>query len=296
VAGVTKNDPDLARAPLESPESVLRPDDFVSILASYNAKSSQIRELAEQLNLGLDSFVFVDDNPVELAEVERALPEVHTVAFPDRVADLPALIARLSRHFHREALTVEDRERTEMYRRRLVGVVPKDAEGADLAGFLAGLEMRLTIQDRSSGDRERAVQLINKTNQFNLNGIRRGDDEVGAILAAGGALYGASLADRHGSHGEILACLVDADATVRSLVLSCRVFQRRVEQAFLVWLAAHQEGDLTLEFCETERNEPVRRFLRDPAVSETEGSWTVDLAAFREAHRGDLDLFEVEVP
>jgi FkbH-like protein len=297
IAGVTRNDPDLARAPLDAPGSVLSPDDFVSILASYNPKSIQIRELADQLNLGLESFVFVDDNPVELEEVGRALPAVRLVEFPDGASGLPRLLASLTELFHRERLSAEDLERTEMYRRRLAGLVPKDAEGADLTDFLASLSMRLVISDRSGGDRTRAVQLINKTNQFNLNGVRRSDEEVSAILEDGGRLYTAHLSDRHGDHGEILSCLLDASGTVRSLVMSCRVFQRRVEHAFLVWLAGGAVPPrLELHFQDTERNEPFRRFLRDAAVDGANGRWTLDLAHFAAAHGPDLGLFELEAP
>lgn len=294
LAGVTKNDPDLAVAPLEQDESVLGPDDFVSIVASYSPKSAQIAELAEHLNLGLDSFVFVDDNPVELAEVGQALPMVRSLQFPSAAQGLPALIAALSEMFHRETVTEEDKDRTEMYRRRLAGMVPRDAAGSDLTSFLRELDMELTIRDRTNGDRTRAVQLINKTNQFNLNGIRRPPEEVDAILAAGGRLFTASLSDKHGDHGEILSFLIDHERVVRSFVMSCRVFQRRVEHAFLAWLGSKEPGPIELEFVETERNEPTRRFLRDPAFSEEGGRHrSCDLASFAGRSEESLGLFSV---
>jgi FkbH-like protein len=293
LAGVTKNDPDLAIAPLQSDESVLGPDDFVSIVASYNPKSAQIAELANQLNLGLDSFVFVDDNPVELAEVGAALPTVRTLQFPGTAEGLPAFVQGLSVLFHRETVTTEDQDRTAMYRRRLAGMVPKDVEGSDLTEFLRDLRMRLTIRDRSARERDRAVQLINKTNQFNLNGIRRSSEEVEEILQAGGRLFTAALDDRHGSHGEILSCLIDSDQVLRSFVMSCRVFERRVEHAFLAWLAVELPGSIELEFVETERNEPIRRFFRDPAFSNAHGRWTCDLETFARGSRNALDLFEL---
>lgn len=293
LAGVTKNDPDLAVAPLQQPESVLRPDDFVSIAASYNPKSVQISELAQHLNLGLDSFVFVDDNPVEIAEVGAALPGVRLVPFPSDVEQIADLVSRLAELFHRDTVTAEDRDRTDLYRRRLAGMVPKDAEGSDLTEFLRDLGMVLTVRDRSRGDRERAVQLINKTNQFNLNGIRRAPDEVAATLSAGGRLYTAGLGDRHGDHGEILACLIDEQGVMRSFVMSCRVFERRVEHAFLSWLATRHEGRMPLQFVETDRNEPMRRLLRDPSFSVEGEAWVCDLVAFAVNAEGAMDLFEV---
>jgi len=292
LAAVSRNDPELAHAPFRNGRMTLREEDFVVIVASYNAKSSQINEIARQLNLGLESFVFVDDNPIEIEEVSSALPGVRTVHFPANDDGLPAFFARLSALFARPVVTREDAERTEMYRRRLDGMVPNAGEGADLTDFLRGLEMALVIHDRSEGDRTRAVQLINKTNQFNLNGRRVSDDDVGATLAAGGRLYGATLDDRTGSHGEVLACLIDAGGTVRSFVMSCRVFQRRLEYAFFAWLAEQKNSPTTLDFVSTPRNEPMRLFLEDPTFTRhSDGMVAVDLTDFRNNHVDDLALF-----
>lgn len=296
LAAVSKNDPDLAAAPFRNGSTVLKESQFVSLLASYNAKSAQISALAERLNLGLDSFVFVDDNPVELAEVTAALPMVRCIRFPETEDEMPAFLRELGIPFSRRVVTDEDRQRTEMYRRRLDGLVPESASGSDLTAFLQALEMRLEIRDRSAGDRTRAVQLINKTNQFNLNGRRIADSEVGQILAAGGRLFTAALEDRNGSHGEILACLLDATGMVRSLVMSCRVMQRRVEYAFLAWLAQGENPPHTLEFRATNRNSPFRTFLEDRAFSIGDGEgfeFAPDL--FMEDHLDDLGLFEVRV-
>jgi FkbH-like protein len=297
LAAVSRNDLELAEAPFRTGQMVLRAEDFVIIVASYDAKSSQIREIARRLNLGLDSFVFVDDNPIEIEEVSSALPEVRSVKFPANDDGLPAFFEKLSTLFSRSELTTEDAERTEMYRRRLDGMAPAKDEGADLTSFLRGLEMSLTIHDRSRGDRVRAVQLINKTNQFNLNGHRFSDADVAAMLAAGARLYTATLNDRTGSHGEILACLIDPGGVVRSLVMSCRVFQRRLEYAFLSWVGGEENSPTTLEFASTPRNEPMRRFLEDPTFRhEADGIIAVDLAEFRRKHADDLTLFAVIPP
>ena len=297
LAAVSRNDLDLAHAPFLRGHMTLRAEDFVVIVASYNAKSSQIKEIARQLNLGLGSFAFVDDNPIEIEEVSSALPEVRTVKFPDSDDGLPAFFEKLSKLFARSVLTVEDAERTEMYRRRLDAMLPDASEGADLTDFLSNLGMSLAIHDRSRGDRTRAVQLINKTNQFNLNGRRVSDDDVSTMLAAGGSLYSATLNDRTGSHGEILGCLIDAGGNVRSLVMSCRVFQRRVEYAFFSWLSEQENAPTALEFASTPRNEPMRRFLEDPAFGRhADGLIPVDLAEFRRAHVEDLALFAVVPP
>jgi FkbH-like protein len=296
VAGVTRNDEDLARAPFRNGSMRLAERDLVAIVASYKPKSAQIRQLADQLNLGLDSVVFVDDNPVELAEVSRALPAVTCVAFPEREHELSRLLDELSSLFPIRTVTTEDRERTELYRRRVASMPPSDADGADLRSFLLDLEMRLTIHDRSAGDRTRAVQLINKTNQFNLNGRRVTDEEVARTLAAGGRLFTATLSDRHGTHGEILACLIDARGAVDSYVMSCRVFQRRVEHAFTAWLVRTGRSPAVFRHASTERNEPIRLYLAGAGfAADADGSVRFDAPAFVAAHGDALDLFALTV-
>ncbi len=300
LAAVTKNDFDVAVAPLRAGRMTLVESDFVAILASWHAKSAQIRELAQRLNLGLDAFVFLDDNPVELAEVGQELPTVRCVQFPSGAQQLPAVLDVLQTAFATRDITDEDRQRTTLYRRRLEGMVPTDAGGSDLTEFLQRLEMSLTMHDRSHGDRTRAVQLINKTNQFNMNGVRLPDDEVARCLAAGGRLYSATLEDRTGSHGEILACLIDADGVIQSMVMSCRVFQRRVEQAFLFWLASREMPLTAVNFASTDRNEPARTFLRsciggDPADGDpADGIVTLDAARIAAQGREALALFRIE--
>lgn len=264
IAGVSRNDSDDALAPFRSGATVITESDFVATIASYHPKSVQIRTLAERLNLGLDSVVFVDDNPVELAEVAAALPEVVRVPFPASDDEMPAFFDRLRALFGRRAVTAEDRDRTVLYRRRATGLAPVDGDGADLGDFLRALDMRLTIYDRTNGDHERALQLINKTNQFNINGRRLTEADLERAIGSGARLYTAALSDRTGTHGEILSCVISAERVVESLVLSCRVFQRRVEHAFVAWLGTHN-APVAFRLIETPRNEPARQFFCDPA-------------------------------
>lgn len=295
LAAVSRNDPEVALEPLRAGRMTLREEDFVAILASYHPKSAQIRELARQLNLGLNAFVFVDDNPVELSEVAQLLPEVTCIAFPATDEGIPALFADLRARFARRELTAEDRERTEMYRRRLEGIVPVDAEGADLTAFLAGLEMRLTLHDRTSGDRTRAVQLINKTNQFNLNGRRWTDEEIAEVLEKGGRLLGASLSDRTGSHGEILALLVSDEEVVEAFVMSCRVFQRRVEHAFVCAIRDEGVAPTSMRLASTAKNGPFLQFAEDEAFGDlADGLVAFDATRFAARHGEVLSLFHVD--
>jgi FkbH-like protein len=294
LAAVTRNDHSTVAPLLDSQEMPLSTGDFVAVCASYHAKSAQIRDLAARLNLGLDSVVFVDDNPIELEEVSIALPEVRVLAFPKTDDGLPPFLERVAGAFGRRELTAEDRDRTEMYRRRADGMLPSTASPADLRAFLTALDMELEFHDRSNGNRDRAVQLINKTNQFNANGRRWTDDEVDAALAGGGQLITASLRDRTGTHGEIAACLLDKSGVIEAFVLSCRVFQRRVEHAFLTTVASRSTRPIGVRYTSTDRNEPFRQFIADEAFGvDRSGVVAFDAAAWEERHRDDLGLFRV---
>jgi FkbH-like protein len=295
LAAVSRNDAEIVMLPFRSGRMPLREEDFVAIVASYHAKSAQISELASRLNLGLDSFVFVDDNPVELTEVALALPAVRCVPFPRQADGLNGFLSELASLFGRREVTAEDRDRTDLYRRRLDGLTPIAMSGADISQFLKDLGMTLTLHDRSHGDRTRAVQLINKTNQFNLNGRRVTEPEVGAVVKAGGRLYGASLSDRSGSHGEILSCLVGADGVITAFAMSCRVFQRRVEHAFLAWLASQPDPPAAMNWASTPRNEPFAQFLRELTGSEAPAVGTVAISSTDVSDRfsRDIELFTI---
>ena len=263
LAAITRNSAELALSPFQSDITHLTEDDFVSVVANYGSKSANIAQLLEELNLGEEAVVFVDDNPLEIEEVAHALPKVRCLQFPHSEAEFPQLIAELYRHFHINVetnITQEDLERTQLYRTRLAGLTAQAESGSDLAAYLKDLSMRLTIHNRSQSSRTRAIQLINKTNQFNLNGIRWTDEEITACLENGGKLYTAELEDRHGNHGEILACLIDSNQHVHAFVMSCRVFERRVEYHFTRWLvdAGYQP---TFQFLRTDRNQPIQIFF-----------------------------------
>lgn len=296
LAAVSRNDEIVALAPFRGGKMLLNEIDFIAIVASYNAKSAQIDSLSKQLNLGLDAFVFVDDNPVEIAEVSAALPQVTCLQFPSLSDDLPVLLTDLAQCFDRTNISQEDRERTELYRRRLSTQPPSDAQGADLFSFLSTLDMKLAITQRTAEDYERAVQLINKTNQFNLNGKRFDAEQIKTILADGGRLLTVSLSDKMGSHGEIVACLLDSTDLVLAWVMSCRVFQRQVEHAFLVWLSGQIQGEISFAFEATERNLPLQKFFKAaPCHQDTGQTIILDNAQFVKQHTQALSLFALEI-
>ncbi|HEV2637110.1 MAG TPA: HAD-IIIC family phosphatase [Actinocrinis sp.] len=226
------------------PEMRLRPESFAAARINWAPKADNVRAIAEELNIGLDALVFVDDNPVERDAMRALAPAVATVRLPAEPAGYAAHLAARG-DFGTLASTAEDRGRTVMYRsearRKEFGRAT-----ATLEEYLAGLDSRLSVEPLSPVTADRIVQLFAKTNQFNLTGVRYGADEVGR--AGGPAFFGARLADRFGDNGLIAALALgrapDGAWSIDNFVLSCRVFDRAVEDALvgLVLRAARDQG------------------------------------------------------
>jgi len=295
---LSKNDADIARQPFEKGVTHLVSDDFVEIVANYHAKSTQIANFAQSLNVGLEAFVFVDDNPIELAEVAARLPNIRCVQFPSKDDGLPKCLSELSEAFSRNTVvTVEDSDRTAMYRIRKAAQVPIDESPSDIREFLLDLKMELTLHDHSvdrGSSSLRARQLINKTNQFNLNGIRRSDEDVFKILDQGGTLLSATLDDRFGSHGEVIVALVDGERCLRSYVMSCRVFQRRLEYAFMSLLISQPSKNIRFDYQLTQRNTPFQMYVESLGFDQVRTSFDLEGKSFVADHLDDVSLFHIE--
>jgi FkbH-like protein len=265
LAAVSRNNPKDALMPLKEGKMKIKEADFVAVVASYEAKSSQIISLGKSLNLLLDSFIFVDDSQIEIEEVRSKIPEVECYLFPKSDNDIPKLINTLSRKFTKTNITQEDRVRTKMYRSQLKTFQASTKKGSDISAYLKKLNMELLITDRTMNIGERAEQLIQKTSQFNLNGARFSNIKIEQLLKRGGKLYTGRLKDQTGDHGEILVCLLSSDNIIKSFVMSCRVFQRRVEYAFLSWLCEKEEFH-SMDFLLTDRNLPFQNFLEESGI------------------------------
>jgi len=232
LAACSKNDEAVARSPfLEHPEMVLRLDDFAAFKANWSPKSENLRALSAELNLPLDAFVFIDDNPAEREEVARAVPEVAVASLPD---DPAGYVRALDGQFYFEtvALSEEDLRRTATYQARRQSQ-ETFAATTDLDGYLASLQMVASVDQFLPESFERVTQLINKTNQFNLTTPRllRADVERMAWDASM-VTRAVRLRDRFGDHG--LISVLFGRIENRSLLLdawlmSCRVLGRGVE-------------------------------------------------------------------
>ncbi|MCQ4209136.1 HAD-IIIC family phosphatase [Streptomyces longispororuber] len=223
------------------PDMVLRPDDFVRITANWQPKDGNLREMAARLNLGTDSFVFVDDSPFECGLVASSLPDVAVV----RLDEEPALhIDRLLADgwFDVRELTEADRGRAGQYRADAGRLELLDG-AASMEEYLQALDVRVTVAPATEADVPRISQITLRTNQFNLTTRRLGTDDVRARIAAPGRLVLAIRAqDRFGDNGLVGAVFAERDADalrIDNVLLSCRVFARGIEQAALTALLAH---------------------------------------------------------
>lgn len=235
LAVCSKNEAKTAEAVFQAhPEMILRRSDFAAFLANWNDKAENLKTIASQLNIGVDSLVFVDDNPVERARIRQSLPAVAVPELPDDAAHYVRCLSDAG-YFEAVAFTSEDRQRGELYaanaeREALLG----SAESVD--DFLRGLEMSVVYGPFTHVDHARIVQLFNKTNQFNTTTRRYTSEEITHLAELSDVLtLQFRLLDRIGDNGLISAMILrpstDQDdlLEIDNWVMSCRVFGRRLE-------------------------------------------------------------------
>jgi FkbH-like protein len=232
LAVCSKNDYKNAAEPFEKhPEMVLRLKDIASFQANWEPKSENLRRIAEELNLGLDSIVFVDDNPAEVEIVNQFVPEIETILLGPDPAEYAAQLLN-SRFFEPRSVTADDLKRGEQYQQQAARTQAMSS-GTDMEAYLASLEMHSLISEFTTVDVPRISQLINKSNQFNVTTRRRTEAEVEA-LSTDKSRYAFSvrLADKFGDNGLISVVIVaveDKTAVVDTWLMSCRVLKRQME-------------------------------------------------------------------
>jgi FkbH-like protein len=248
------------------PAMVLKGTHFAAYRINWRSKAANLRELAAELNIGLDSLVFLDDNPVERAAVRSELPDVLVPELPSDPAQYRAALLELD-VFESLALTAEDRQRGRLYADQAQRREFEDSiRGASIEEYLAGLNMVVEIAPANSATLSRVAQLTNKTNQFNLTTRRYSEDDVVALRDQGSDVFGMRVTDRFGDNGlvgvAILGPLVGGGCEIDTLLLSCRVMGRGLETALLSFIAgqARALGCTTLRgrFVPTAKNAPAR--------------------------------------
>jgi FkbH-like protein len=261
LAVVSKNEPATVLAVLARPGFPLKPGDFAAMRLNWEPKSANLRSIAEELNVALDAFIFIDDSEQEILEVTTALPEVESILVPRTLEEYPALLPSLP-GLDRVHLTAEDHRRKGDYRaqadrRRLQQQNPGD--------FLARLAVQVDVRLTTPGELPRFSQLVAKTNQFRLIPEKPGEEELRAKLAdPRWRLHSIYYRDVFGDSGLVGAALLERGGDtwcLHNFVLSCRVLGRGVEQTVLAeWSRRYQP--LEIRFVPSGRNQVAERTLR----------------------------------
>lgn len=270
LAVCSKNNPDDALPAIEShPEMVLRKESFAALRINWQDKATNLVEIARELNIGLDSLVFLDDNPAERGQVRQRLPDV---LVPELPRD-PALYARALQEldvFDTLTLTAEDRSRSQLYAQQQERqAFAEQAAAGDLHAYLHGLDMSVRLGRADAYTLPRIAQLLNKTNQFNVTTRRYTEAQVADLAGDASAMVcWAHVRDKFGDSGltGVAIARSDGDAwEVDSFLLSCRVMGRGVEDALLRYVAeaarAAGANRLRGRFIPTAKNAPAADFF-----------------------------------
>jgi FkbH-like protein len=264
----SKNDEKLALTVIEEhPGMVLRKRDFVTWRINWQDKAANIVSMAEELNLGLDSFVFLDDSPQERDQVRQLLPQVFTPDLPRSPSEYAAFLSSLS-CFEIASLSKEDFKRTKMYKSERRRKETTDVS-SDLEGWLASLQIEVKAAQLRRDTLPRAAQLLNKANQFNLT-LRRLDEKGfwGWAEDPANSIYTFNVSDRFGDFGLVGLASVsikNGEAQIADFVMSCRVMGKKVEEALLGFTVARAKASGASRVfavpVDGPRNQPAKTFF-----------------------------------
>lgn len=305
----SKNEAAVAEAAFrDHPEMILKRSDIAAFVANWNDKSENLRVIAEQLNIGLDSLVFVDDNPVERARIRESLPMVAVPELPEDVSDYVPRVAEAG-YFEAVAFTAEDRQRAQQYaanteRDLLRGSVQS------IEDFLKGLDMSVDYGPVTPVSIDRVTQLINKTNQFNTTTRRYSPEEVVArSTSSDGLAFQFRLLDKFGDNGIVSVMILRPDDNERdvleieSWVMSCRVFGRELEhEAMNIAVEAARDRGvraLSADYIPTTKNGVIRDLFPSlgfaPSDKDTPSNgpsrWILDVKNY-DAHKTHISRIE----
>jgi len=260
------------------PSCLLKREHFSAFEVHWEDKATSLRRIATSLNIGLDSLVFFDDNPAERAWVKEQLPEVTVLDVSTNILSYSSTLADCG-CFDLTSLTTEDLSRSQLYAEDLQRRELQTQTGS-LEDFLRGLDMTLTFGLADEQSLPRIVQLLGKTNQFNLTTRRHNAADLKAMLDAGGIILWSKLRDRFGDNGLIAVGIVlpEDAATWRldSFLMSCRVIGRGVETALLSFIIMNIKSrgasSLLAEFIPTRKNQPALAFLTSHGFTKLDDS------------------------
>jgi len=252
------------------PENILTENDFVCIKSNWDDKAKNISEIAQELNIGLDSFVFIDDNPRERERVKLELPMIEVPEFPDQPFELFDFFTKIySNFFQIHRLTKEDSKKTKQYKENTLRNQLKTSIGS-IEEYIKNLNIELSIFENSNVSR--VAQMTQKTNQFNLTTKRYSEAEINDYIENGHFIYSLGVKDKFGDNGITGAAIVLVNkenkcADIDSYLLSCRILGKNIENVFLKYILNHlyDQGITTIKskYISTKKNSQTISFYND---------------------------------
>jgi len=273
-AVASKNEAALVEQAFARQDLLIGKQSLYPIDAHWGPKSESVRRILKTWNIAADAVVFVDDSPMELAEVKAAFPEIECLLF--QKSDYAAfwqLLKTLRDFFGKAAVSEEDAIRLDSIRAGQALRASSNGDATSLDDFLQEAQPKVTVALGKDKNDHRAFELINKTNQFNLNGKRLNEAAWNNYLDDPSTfLMTVNYEDKYGALGKIavlLGRIDDAAARIDYWVMSCRAFSRRVEHHSLNWLFENFNlAEITLDFQATDRNQPTQDFLASMTAEE----------------------------
>jgi FkbH-like protein len=272
----SKNNPEDVNEVITShPDMQLREESITIKKVNWLDKVSNLQDISTELNIGLDSMVFVDDSSFEVNLIREQLPEVKVLQVPDKLYEYPMMLRKNLKIFYNFSLTSEDRNKIEMYKHQVIRESVKN-EFTDVNTYLASLELKITIFENDDSIIARMSQMTQKTNQFNLTTKRYTEKDIqNYIDNPKSDVFAISVADKYGDYGITGLCIITGIGItlpeIDTLQMSCRVIGRNVEFVFMDYIINKMKKKelkkINAKYIKTPKNQQVENFYKTCSFS-----------------------------
>lgn len=273
----SKNNPkDIDEVINSHPDMKLREEHIIINKSNWTDKVTNLRQIAKELNIGLDSLVFIDDSSFEVNLIKEQLPEITVLQVPERLYEYPKMLRENTGLFYNLSLTEEDKKKIGMYKQQIYRGSAKK-RFSDIEEYLASLELKLTIFEDDESIIPRMAQMSQKTNQFNLTTKRYTEVDIRNFVIAGDSkVFSFSVSDKFGDNGVTGLCIINFDkknqtAKIETFLMSCRIIGRNIEYAFMDYLLNFLKNNkikkVIAKYIKTHKNEQVKEFYNKCSYS-----------------------------
>lgn len=267
----SKNNPGDVDEVIKSHPDMKLKEEYITINKSnWSDKMTNLQQIAKELNIGLDSIVFMDDSSFEVNLIREKLPEITVLQVPERLYDYPKMLRENIGLFYNLSFTAEDKNKTEIYRQQVKRESVKK-KFSNIEDYLASLELEMTIYEDDNSIIPRMSQMTQKTNQFNLTTKRYTEGDIrNFIMADDSKVFAFAASDKFGNSGITGLCIANVDwrhkaAEIDTFLMSCRIIGRNIEYSFMDYLINflnhNKIESVTAKYIKTQKNEQVKEFF-----------------------------------